>query len=448
MIKLFLLFLVLTSTPLVYSQNIEINKKQENIKYTGSSEISFPVKLKKNTSYLITVFQNNIDVKVDLINPENNIEQTTDLADGNSGYDKIDFIPKQSSDYKIRITGINNKVEPSGEINVSITTYSKAQLQNRSEIQKKLLNENNKNIYTLDIKQFWEMYDNLKFCKTTSDSIHTIQTQYLDRATNGLKQFAKVRDFSAEMFLKRIWKYKNYYNSIRQNSFIVYELNNSIDSIANNLKKIYPNTSNFKVAFVIGPMLAAGTISSNVLLIAAEMQTGDKTSDVREITNPNLKSDIVSTNNTIEIKAKLEETIAHELIHTQQKERNKEACSCPLLENIIKEGVASFIAEKNLGRPNKTTEYAIYGQKNEKALWNEMKSELCTNNYKNWLFNASSSKDRPGDLGYYIGYKIVESYYNQATNKQQAFIEMIEMDNPLLFLDKSKYDLKFLTATN
>ncbi|MCV9926343.1 DUF2268 domain-containing protein [Flavobacterium sp. LS1R49] len=448
MMKLFLLFLVLTSGPLVYSQNIEINKKQENIKYTGSSEITFQVKLKKNSSYLITVFQNKIDIKVDLIDPENKIEQTTDLADGNSGYDKIDFIAKQSGDYKISIKGISNKVVPNGEINVCITTYGKAQLQKRKEIQKTLQTENSKSIYTLDIKQFWEMYDNLKFCKTTNDSIRTIQTLYLDRGTNGLRQFAKVRDFSAEMFVKRIWKYKNYYNSIRQNSFIVYELNSSIDSIANNLKKIYPNVSDFKVAFVIGPMLAAGTISSNVLLIAAEMQTGDKTSDVNEITNPNLKTDIVSTNNLIEVKAKLEETITHELVHTQQKERNKNACSCPLLENIIKEGVASFIAEKNLGRPNKITQYAIYGQKNEKALWYEMKSELCTNNYKNWLFNASSSKDRPGDLGYYVGYKIAESYYNQASDKQQAYIEMIEMDNPLLFLDKSKYDLKFLTTTN
>ena len=86
---------------------------------------------------------------------------------------------------------------------------------------------------------------------------------------------------------------------------------------------------------------------------------------------------------------------------------------------------------------------ALYASANEKQLWQEMKSELCTANPKNWLFNAGSSKDRPGDLGYRIGYKIAEAYYNNASDKEKAIQEMIEMDNPLMFLDKSKYDLKF-----
>lgn len=443
--KFFFLFLFVFSGLTAFTQNLEINKIYENIKYNGSDAIYFTTKLKKNSVYLITVFQYKIDVKVDLINPSGQVELSTDLADGNSGYDKLDFTAKQTGDYKIRLSSYNNVVEPSGEVNVSIKAYSKAQLKKRSEIQKMLESENKKNIHTLDVKHFWEMFDNLQFCKTSADSIKTIQTLYLDRATDGLKEFAKVRDFSAEMFAKRIAKYKKYYNSIRQNSQLIYKLNGSIEAIANGLKNIYPDSRDFKVAFVIGPMLTGGTISSDYLLIGTEMQTGDRLSDVSEITNSNLKSDIISMQNIAEVKDKLEETIAHELVHLLQKKINKDACSCPLLENVIKEGAASFIAEKNLGRPNKITKKDVYGLENEKILWYEMKSELCTRSFKNWLFNASDSKNRPGDLGYFIGYKIVESYYNHAFNKQQALIEIIEMDNSLLFLDKSKYDVKFHT---
>ena len=61
---------------------------------------------------------------------------------------------------------------------------------------------------------------------------------------------------------------------------------------------------------------------------------------------------------------------------------------------------------------------------------------------QNWLFNASTSKERPGDLGYRIGYKIAETFYNSQSDKTKAIREMIEMDNLLISLDKSKYDLK------
>ncbi len=46
----------------------------------------------------------------------------------------------------------------------------------------------------------------------------------------------------------------------------------------------------------------------------------------------------------------------------------------------------------------------------------------------------------PGDLGYYFGYRIAQAYYNRATDKKQAVVDIIEMDDPLLFLQKSGYD--------
>ena len=70
------------------------------------------------------------------------------------------------------------------------------------------------------------------------------------------------------------------------------------------------------------------------------------------------------------------------------------------------------------------------------------KNELCNQNIGGWLYNGYAVKDKPPDLGYYLGYKIVESYYNNATDKKQAIIDIIELDNPIRFLELSKYDQK------
>ena len=52
-------------------------------------------------------------------------------------------------------------------------------------------------------------------------------------------------------------------------------------------------------------------------------------------------------------------------------------------------------------------------------------------------------KDKPADMDYYMGYRIAKFYYENAKDKKQAVIDIIEMKNPLQFLEKSKYDKRF-----
>ena len=55
----------------------------------------------------------------------------------------------------------------------------------------------------------------------------------------------------------------------------------------------------------------------------------------------------------------------------------------------------------------------VYGNANEKTLWLEFKAEINAAKFDKWLYN-SGIKDRPADLGYFIGYKICEAYYKKA----------------------------------
>ena len=49
-------------------------------------------------------------------------------------------------------------------------------------------------------------------------------------------------------------------------------------------------------------------------------------------------------------------------------------------------------------------------------------------------------KGKPADLGYFVGYKIAKEYYKNSKDKKQAVNDIIDMTNPLRFLELSKYD--------
>ena len=66
---------------------------------------------------------------------------------------------------------------------------------------------------------------------------------------------------------------------------------------------------------------------------------------------------------------------------------------------------------------------------------------------KNWLYNGNDAPNGNADLGYFIGYEICKSYYNNSKNKKQALKEIIELEytkeNVIKFLEKSKYSEKW-----
>lgn len=427
-----------------YAQKYDFKQNDKKLPFTGTEELNYQVHFKKGEVYLLKVYQENIDIEINLYNQSGQKISSTDLADGNKGTDKLEYGPTISGIYKVNIKSVSPKPMPDGMISINIAPLSKSVLARRRNIAKTLEPENARDVSTIDIKHFWEAFDALPSAKTYNDSVNIIQTKYLDRATNGLKEFMNVRYFSPEFYTDRIKKYKKFYESVRENT-LLFSDSESLSDIIRQTRLLYPNGKAAKISITIGPMSTGGTIANNYVLIGLEMIAGDKQCDVSEITNENLKADILARSGQADVLNFVRETVAHEYIHTQQRKTNPLACQCVLLENVIKEGVASFISEVLIMKRNQETgsRASVYASGHEKELWQEMKGELCINNLQNWLFNAASSKNRPGDLGYRIGYKIAESFYKKAEDKTMAIKEMIEADNPLVFLDNSGYDLKF-----
>jgi hypothetical protein len=367
--------------------------------------------------------QQGIAVHYKLIDSKNAVVFESNYPDDIVGYEKFEYSPPASENYKLVIKRFDDPQNTdSGQITVYIKSLSKSELGVRNKIKKELEPENRKNVQTLDIDHFWQAFDNLKNCRNFQDSVNSFQNLYLDRATNGLLDFIQVRELTAEKFVHAVSAHSKFYESVRPNTYAAKKAEPVIEEVFKKFKDIYPNFKPFKVCFAIGIKNTGGTVSNEFVLIGTEVTTA---------------SDEKIRMDTVGIIQKIKSIVAHECVHTQQKpQADPAAVKCPLLYQSLKEGVCDFIGEMVSGN-SKSNEY---GDKNENKLWIKFKNELCNQNIGIWLYNGSTVKDTPADLGYYIGYKIAEAYYKNAIDKKQAIVNIIEMTNPIRFLELSKYD--------
>jgi len=110
-----------------------------------------------------------------------------------------------------------------------------------------------------------------------------------------------------------------------------------------------------------------------------------------------------------------------------------------LLEQSLLEGGADFVAYLVTGG-NINARLQAYGIPREAALWAEFKTQMRGTDVSRWLYNqGDATADRPGDLGYFIGYRIAEAFYARTADKRQALLGIIDVSNADLFLTQSGY---------
>jgi uncharacterized protein YjaZ len=292
--------------------------------------------------------------------------------------------------------------------------------------------QNNNSVYTSDIDNFWVAYDSVRNTNDTVKQLNYIQSLYLDKASAGLKDFIKLRQHSAKLHLYNILHYPKFWSSIRQKTLAIKSYTKEIEVALEKFKNEYSNYKPPKIYFTIGILTSGGTVNAGNILIGAEIACADKEVDAREL-NKWLQGVFKLNINVVVM-------VAHELGHTQQKEGNGKS---NLLGYCIREGACDFIAEliyKPISSP-----YMTYGNQNEQTIWTEFTKEMLGTEKKNWLYNGNNAPNGVADLGYFIGYKICKSYYDNAEDKKEALKEIIELNTSnnkkvAAFLEKSKYN--------
>ncbi|MBC9913827.1 DUF2268 domain-containing putative Zn-dependent protease [Chitinophaga varians] len=287
-------------------------------------------------------------------------------------------------------------------------------------------------VFTSDVDHFWTAFDSVKTVNDTTRQIAFMQALYIDKATEGLRLFMKLRRFDAARLVTAINKYPKFWASIRENTLKIKPKIPAIEAHIREFKALYPDLRPAKLYFTITAVRAAGTVQDSLALIGTEIATGNKNTDVSEFPDKRLANffQTQSTDNIIPV-------VVHEYVHTQQRSEAK-----ILLGQALNEGACDFITELILKEPLMNS-YLQYGRKNEKELKEAFKKEMLGEDFSNWLYNGSTTKTM-GDLGYFMGYTICKSYYQQAKNKSQAIKDIITLNYGdqaavVAFLEKSGY---------
>ncbi len=281
--------------------------------------------------------------------------------------------------------------------------------------------EKEKLVYTQDVDNYWKAYDKIITTKDSVLQLKYLKEEFIDKASIGQKTMFKVRNCTPQEYIENINNYPKFWNSIRENTLKSKGFSSEIENGLQKLKLFYPDFKPAKVYFTVGAFRTGGTAVDSLVIFGVDMQMLDENINTSEFEKSldNVKT-FQKTNPINNVRF----TGVHEFIHTQQKSFFKES----LLVASLYEGVAEFVAEKALGEKS-SMEGLEYGKKNTKAIKDQFEIEMFNKTNSYWLWSSMPNKFNQRDLGYFIGYKIAEKYYNDFDKDKNLVIKkLIELD--------------------
>jgi len=263
-----------------------------------------------------------------------------------------------------------------------------------------------------DVDRFYKVYDAAGEHPTADQ----LQHDYIDPGSDGLHHLAKVRNVSGTTIAKTLAEHPEIYSGAKRCMVVLPRVRQRVEVALVELGHLYPEARFPPVTIAVGrgkPVAIGGPDSG--------IQVGLEALCATDWLNPNVEERFVHV-------------LAHEYTHVQQAPALTNNEHPTVLELSLIEGVAEFTAELISGE----VAYSNFRASNtgrEKEIETAFVSDEDKTDLSNWFQN--STRERPGDLGYWVGYRIVKSYYQHAADKRRAFREILEMTDPKAFLAKS-----------
>lgn len=254
---------------------------------------------------------------------------------------------------------------------------------------------------TKDTDRFWKAFDKMDASKGNPF------TDYINNGSQGVKGFMEYRIINADSLYTMVKKRKEDYLKSRHVLAGINQKEKRIRAVYSALKYWYPQAKFPPIYFVYGRFNTGGTFSRDGIMIGTE-------------TLQNLDG--------------IAGLVSHETIHFQQDIKGTDN----LLKYTLSEGSADFISELVSGETNNSPFYK-YGETHSNQLYKEFVTVLKKNDLTDWLYGTSKKDDRPNDVGYWMGYKISEAYFNKQADKHKAIYNILHIQNPLLFLKDSGF---------
>jgi hypothetical protein len=265
-----------------------------------------------------------------------------------------------------------------------------------------------------DVDRFYTIYDAAGGKPTPAQ----LQTDYLDKGSAGLTEFAKMRRISGERIAAMLAEKPALYADARRCVAVLPAVKTRLADALAKLAHYYPQRTFPPVTLAIGRGKPVGTANASGVMIGLEALCAV------DFLNPDPEDRFVHV-------------IAHEYGHVLQPGAQVENPDETVLSATLIEGGAEFVAELTSGKVSYGhLQTATKGRETEleTAFLADVKAKAQGSR---WLYNGLGTSDWPGDLGYWVGWRIAKAYYQKATDKEQAVRDIIEMRDPQAFLDKS-----------
>ena len=267
-------------------------------------------------------------------------------------------------------------------------------------------------IHIEDVGRFYEIYDDAGGHPTAD----RLQRDYIDSGSDGLHQFAKVRNITGKRIAETLATHPTIYSDAKRCMAVLPRVRQRLEVALRTLDRLYPEARLPPVTIVVGPGKPVGVGSP-----VSGVQIGLEALCATNYLNPNVEDRFVHV-------------IAHEYAHVQQVTALVDDEHPTVLEGSLIEGAAEFTAELISGEVA-YSQLAASTQGHENEIETAFVADENATDLSKWLNNGTAEK--PGDRGYWVGYRVVKSYYQRASDKRRALRETLEMTDPQAFLTKS-----------
>ncbi len=263
-----------------------------------------------------------------------------------------------------------------------------------------------------DVARFYTLYD------TTNGhpSADQLQHDYLDVGSDGLHHFAKVRNITGARIAKAMADNPEIYADARHCMSVLPRVRQRVQAVLLKLGRLYPEAQFTPITIAVGrgkPVAISGP--------GEGVEIGLEALCAINYLNPNVEDRFVHV-------------IAHEFVHTQQSPVLAKNEHPTVLELALIEGSAEFVGELISGEVAygafKASTRGHEAKIERKFVADEDKTDLS-----DWFNNGTL--DKPGDLGYWVGYRIVKSYYEHGADKRAALRQILQATDPREFVAKS-----------
>lgn len=267
-------------------------------------------------------------------------------------------------------------------------------------------------IDTADVGRFYRLYD----AADGHPSAATLQRDYIDVGSDGLKQLARLRKVTGASIADAIARQPQTYIRARDCEAVLPRVRARLSIAMGKLATLYPDARFPPLTITIGhgKPVGVGTRETGV-------QIGLEALCLHDWINPDIEDRFVRI-------------AMHEFAHVQQAVAFSELPGATVLSASLEEGTAEFVTELTTGGvAYRYMDRLVAGR--EVEIETAFQAEMDQTDLSAWLYN--SKPEAPADLGYWVGYRIVKSYYERAHDRHQALAAIFGMTDPRAFLAAS-----------